>query len=192
MNDRDKSTRARARIGAYVLNRTDSEVARLLVNLEPADFDGFAGMVRKELTPAGFELLKTILRLTLQTPVFGPGVPGMDDSYHVRPFTRGDLGDYLRKGERLNPHDIKLVNDLVKLTVLREERRPLPAKRMVGRYGDELMYGAGWEYVYIIAPIAALSLLWSTTRHHDYIAKLRSDPSLEPPKFSIEKRWWKR
>jgi hypothetical protein len=189
VKNKDKSTRARARIGAYALNRTDSEVARLVRTLEPDDFEGFAGMVRRELTPAGLELLKTILRMTVQTPVFGPGQAGVDEGYQVRPFTRSDLGDYLRKGERLNPHDIKLVDHMVKLTVLRQERQALPAQRMVGRSGDELMVGAGWEYVYVIAPIAALSLLYATSRHRAYVASLRSDQTLEAQPDSAWKRW---
>lgn len=188
MNDTDKTTRARARIGGYALNRTNPEVTRLLLGHEFVDFERFANKLRQELSPAGFDLLKTILRMTLKTPIFGPG---QDDSYHVEVFTRSELGNELRKGERLNPHDIKLVNQMVKLGVLRQDHKPLPAQRIKSRYGDELMLGAGWEYVYVIPPMAALALLYATNRHRAYVVSLRADPTLER-KMPADSESWKR
>jgi hypothetical protein len=195
VNASDKSTRARARIGAYALNRTNPQVAQLLRSLTVEDFEGFTKVVRQELTPAGFELLKTILRMSIKTPVFGPGKPGQDEDYQVKPFTRSDLGDYLRKGERLNPHDIKLVNHMVKLSLLREVRQSLPVRRIRSPYGDELQQGAGWEYVYVIPPVAALSLLYATKRHQAYILGLQTDQTLDykmPADSDSWKRWLRR
>jgi hypothetical protein len=180
VNIKDKSTHARARIGAYALDRTNDEVRRLVATMEPADLASIANMIRDGLTPAGFGLLKTILSMTLKAPLIGPPVHPGDETYQVEPFTRAELGNYLRKGERLNPHDIKLINRMVSLSVLRQERRPLPAQKMQSRYGGELMVGAGWEYVYILAPRALLALLSQTRRHGEYVAKLSADPSLEP------------
>ena len=179
MNDSDKSTRARARVGTYVLDRTNPEVTRLLRSLTTDDYAYISRRAKEALTPAGFELLKTILRMTMQTPSLGPGMVVGTDGYRVQPFTRSQLGNYLRKGARLNPHDIKSVNQMVKLGLLRQERAPLPARRIPGHDGGELMVGAGWEYVYIVPPQAALSLLWASNRHHGYITELHADPSLD-------------
>lgn len=186
MNDKRKSTRARAPVGEYALSRDNPEVRQILASLNDSDLEHYK-LRALELTPAGQTLLKTILRMTIKRPLGG----WVDQPYIVRSFTRAELGNELRSGAPLNPHDIKLLRDMVRLSIIQEDRRALPAKRLVGVTGDELMLGAGWEYVYVVRPLAALAYLYASKNHRAFVEKLRAEQPYTPDVSWLHKPLWK-
>lgn len=182
MNVSDKSTRARTRIGTYELSQRDSELRKLARQLDESDLQHFVKVAGK-LTPAGHKLLASIIRMTISRDV-ATGV------IQVRPFTRAELGHYLKAGAQLCPHDVKLLNDMVNASIVQEERQPLEGKRFIGASGDELMKGAGWQYVYILRRIAALALLRESPKRRAEIEAMLQDEEL--PRFDLPKKggWW--
>lgn len=189
MNDKRNSTRAHARIDTYELSERDEECRRLIRSFTNSDLKYFQAQARK-LTPGGKRLLHTVCSMTIKSRTSDV----LSKVFVVRPFTRAELGNELRRGSPLNPHDIKLLRSMIQLHLLREDRQALPAKRMVGVSGDELVLGAGWQFVYIIRPQAALSILYAIPKQRPHIEKLMAGqdeqrlPYVVPPM-----RWpWQR
>jgi hypothetical protein len=186
VNLKEKSTRARARaLDTYELSATSPEVRKLAHSLEESDFAHFTKAARK-LTPGGQRLLKSIMQMTMKRVSFG------NEKLTVRPFTRAELGSFLTKGAPLCPHDIKLLGDMVKAGIVDVDREVLPAKRFTGVSGDELMKGAGWQYVYRLRPLAVLALLRANAKYRQDIDKMLKEPADERLPFTLEKQpWWK-
>lgn len=185
MNVKGNPTRARARIGAYELSQRDSELRKLARQLDESDLDHFVRAARK-LTPAGHELLASIIRMTISRDLASGAI-------QVRPFTRAQLGNYLTAGAKLCPHDVKLLNDMVKASIIQVDREPLEAKRFVGAAGDELMKGAGWQYTYILSRIAALALLRENPKRRAEIEAMLKDDELPSfaPLADSKPKWWR-
>lgn len=178
MNISGKSTRARARIGTYELSQRDSELRKLARQVDESDLQHFVKVAGK-LTPAGHELLASIIRMTVSRDI-------ATGTIQVRPFTRKELGNYLTAGAKLCPHDVKLLDDMVKAAIVQVDREPLEGKRFIGANGDELMKGAGWQYRYILSRLAALALLRENPKRRAEIEAMLKEDDL--PRFELPKK----
>lgn len=132
---------------------TEIEAGRVLNFVEQKQRDGFLSVLRG-LSPGEERMIQAVYAALALT-----SDPAKSQRFRAY-VTRTQIAAQLGRQGGLVPHDVRVLNDLVKRELVMMGQHPRKPKTFVGVDGLKKQLGAGWEYVYGLPHWLIVALLW--------------------------------